>query len=161
METRDEREQFMSDTTVKSRKAEKVLERLGEKLNRQMVGSMVACVHCGMCTDACHCVLANPGDPTYAPAYKADQIRKLFKRHMDWTGRLFPWWVGAESVHTDEDLEKIAETFEDSDLYKTMLTDYKQGELQDPEYYAEQYAHCYGESSVRGAYPYGEGCERS
>ena len=72
----------------RSYKAEKVLERLSKKLNRQVVGSLVACVHCGMCTDSCHYVLTNPDDPTYAPAYKADKLRKLFKRHHDWTGRV-------------------------------------------------------------------------
>jgi Fe-S oxidoreductase/CheY-like chemotaxis protein len=80
---------------------------MGQKLNRQMVGSLAACVHCGMCTESCHYVLANPGDPTYAPAYKADRIRKLFKRHYDWTGRVFPWWVKAGSVWTDEELEEL------------------------------------------------------
>ena len=97
----------MSEEQSRSHKAQKVLERMGQKLNRQMVGSLVACVHCGMCTEACHYVLANPGDPTYAPAYKADRIRKLFKRHFDWTGRVFPWWVKAGSVFTDEDLEEL------------------------------------------------------
>ena len=97
----------MSEEKSRSHKAQKVLERMGEKLNRQMVGSLVACVHCGMCTESCHYVLANPGDPTFAPAYKADKIRKLFKRHFDWTGRVFPWWVKAGSVFTDEDLEEL------------------------------------------------------
>jgi Fe-S oxidoreductase len=97
----------MSEDKSRSQKAQKVLERMGQKLNRQMVGSLVACVHCGMCTDSCHYVLANPGDPTYAPAYKADKIRKLFKRHFDWTGRVFPWWVKAGSVFTDEELEEL------------------------------------------------------
>ncbi len=91
----------------RSHKATKVLERFEKKLNRQIVGSLVGCVHCGMCTEACHYVLANPGDPTYAPAYKADRIRKLFKKHKDWTGRVFPWWVNAGSVYTDEDLEEL------------------------------------------------------
>ncbi|NQU24771.1 MAG: (Fe-S)-binding protein [Candidatus Nealsonbacteria bacterium] len=97
----------MSEKQERSHKAQKVLERMGQKLNRQMVGSLVACVHCGMCTESCHYVLANPGDPTYAPAYKADRIRKLFKRHFDWTGRVFPWWVKAGSVFTDADLEEL------------------------------------------------------
>lgn len=91
----------------RSYKATKVLERLSKKLNRQVVGSLVACVHCGMCTDACHYVLTNPDDPTYAPAYKADRLRKIFKKHHDWTGRVFPWWVGAKSIWTDEDLEEL------------------------------------------------------
>jgi Fe-S oxidoreductase/CheY-like chemotaxis protein len=100
----------MSEKKQRSHKAQKVLERLGKKLNRQIAGSMVACVHCGMCTDSCHYVLANPGDPTFAPAYKGDKIRKLFKRHFDWTGRLFPWWVKADSVFTDEELEELKDT---------------------------------------------------
>jgi len=95
---------------TQSHKAEKLIERLGKKLNRQIVGSLTACVHCGMCTDSCHYVLANPDDPTYAPAYKADQLRKLFKRHYDWTGRIIPWWVHAGSVYTDEDLEELKDT---------------------------------------------------
>jgi Fe-S oxidoreductase/CheY-like chemotaxis protein len=95
--------------SAKSPKAIKVVERMGKKLNRQLVGSLVGCVHCGMCTESCHYVLANPGDPSYAPAYKADQIRKIFKRHYDWTGRVFPWWVHAEEVRTDEDLLALKE----------------------------------------------------
>ena len=91
----------------RSHKAEKVIERMGQKLNRQIAGSMLACVHCGNCTDSCHYVLANPGDPTYAPAYKADRVRKLFKKHFDWTGRVLPWWVNAGTVETDEDLEEL------------------------------------------------------
>lgn len=91
----------------RSYKATKVIERMGKKLNRQMVSSLVGCVHCGMCTNACHYVLANPDDPTYAPAYKADQIRKIFKKHFDWTGRVLPWWVKAKSIYTDEDLEQL------------------------------------------------------
>jgi Fe-S oxidoreductase len=99
------------DKKVKrSHKAQKVIERMGKKLNRQMVGSLAACVHCGMCTNSCHYVLTNPDDPTYAPAYKADRIRKLFKRHFDWTGRVLPWWVGAKSIYTDEELEELKDT---------------------------------------------------
>ncbi len=94
-------------TQVRSHKAQKVLDRFSKKLNRQMVGSMIACVHCGMCTESCHYVQTNPDDPTYAPAYKADQIRKIFKRHHDWMGRVFPWWVHAKTILTDEDLEEL------------------------------------------------------
>ncbi len=92
---------------VRSQKVQKFLDRIPVKLKRQLVGSLVGCVHCGMCTESCHYVLANPDDPTYAPAYKADQIRKIFKRHHDWTGRVIPWWVHAESVYTDKDLEEL------------------------------------------------------
>ena len=86
----------MSNNGKRSQKAQKVIDRLGEKLNRQVVGSLTACVHCGLCTDSCNYVQANPDDPTYAPAYKADKIRKLFKKHHDWTGRSEERRVGKE-----------------------------------------------------------------
>ncbi|MEW6758136.1 MAG: response regulator [Acidobacteriota bacterium] len=91
----------------RSYKAQKFLERLPQKLSRPVVSSLVGCVHCGMCTESCHYVLTNPDDVTYAPAYKADRIRKIFKRHVDWAGRAIPWWVGAKSVFTDEELEEL------------------------------------------------------
>ncbi len=96
-------------TSAKSRKVQKVLDRLGKKVNRQVAGSLWACVHCGMCTEACHYVLANPDDPTYAPAYKADRLRKLFRRNYDGfnLGKIFPWWVGAKNLKTDEELEEL------------------------------------------------------
>jgi len=96
-----------NNNSTRSHKAQKVLERFEKKLNRQMVGSLVACVHCGNCTNCCHYVLSNPDDPTFAPAYKADRIRRIFKRHFDWTGRVLPWWVHAKSIYTDQDLEDL------------------------------------------------------
>ncbi len=98
---------MLNATPVRSQKAARVIDRMSKKLNRQIAGSLAACVHCGLCTSSCHYVQTNPDDPTYAPAYKADRIRKIFKRHFDWTGRVFPWWVGAASVYTDADLEEL------------------------------------------------------
>ena len=97
----------MGKNNNRSHKAQKVLERFEKKLNRQIVSSMVACVHCGNCSDSCHYVLANPDDPTYQPSYKADRLRRIFKRHFDWTGRILPRWVHAKSVYNDEDLEEL------------------------------------------------------
>jgi Fe-S oxidoreductase/ActR/RegA family two-component response regulator len=83
-------------------------EQLAKKLNRQVVGSLVGCVHCGMCDESCHYVLAFPDDHKMTPSYKADQVRKLFKANHDWTGSVFPWWVGADKVPlTDDDLDTL------------------------------------------------------
>jgi len=95
---------------TRSRKAQTVIDRLHQKVNRQAMLSLAACVHCGMCTDQCHYALSFPGDVTYAPAYKGDRLRKLFKAHIDWTGRAIPWWVGARSVYTDEELDDLKDT---------------------------------------------------
>jgi Fe-S oxidoreductase/ActR/RegA family two-component response regulator len=94
--------------TAKTHKIRMMEEQLARKLNRQVVGSLVGCVHCGMCDQSCHYVLAFPDDPKMTPSYKADQLRKLFKANHDWTGSTFPWWVGADKVPlTDDDLETL------------------------------------------------------
>jgi Fe-S oxidoreductase/ActR/RegA family two-component response regulator len=90
-----------------SQKAEKVAELLGGKLSRQVVLSLVSCVHCGMCNEACHYVLSEPDRPELTPSYKADQLRKIFKAKYDWTGRVAPKWVGAKLPVTDDDLMKL------------------------------------------------------
>ncbi len=92
---------------VKSHKVKVMEELLAKKLTRQVVASLVGCVHCGMCHESCHYVLTNPDDPTYTPSYKADQLRKIFKANHDWTGRVFPWWVKASTPMTDDDLEAL------------------------------------------------------
>jgi Fe-S oxidoreductase len=83
------------------------LRLLGQRITRPLALSMTACVHCGMCADSCHYFLARPDDPTMTPVYKADQIRRVFKRHLDWTGRIVPWWVQAASPKSDEDLNRL------------------------------------------------------
>jgi Fe-S oxidoreductase/CheY-like chemotaxis protein len=93
---------------AKTHKIKMMEEQLAKKLNRQVVGSLVGCVHCGMCNDCCHYVLTHPDDPKMTPSYKADQVRKLFKANHDWTGSVFPWWVGADKVPlTDDDLDRL------------------------------------------------------
>ncbi len=93
---------------AKTHKIKMMEEQLSKKLSRQVVGSLVGCVHCGMCDQSCHYVLAFPDDHKMTPSYKADQVRKLFKANHDWTGSVFPWWVGADKVPlTDDDLETL------------------------------------------------------
>ena len=81
------------------------MEVLASKLTRQLAVNMHACVHCGLCFDSCHYYLST-GDPKFTPAYKAEQLRKLYKRRYDWMGRLFPWWVQAKKP-TEEQLAKL------------------------------------------------------
>jgi Fe-S oxidoreductase len=88
--------------------AQKIIDNFRKKITRQSALSFSICAHCGMCTDSCHYYLAT-GDPKLAPAYKADKVRKLFKRHVDYNplGKLFPGWIGAKTLTTDADLEEL------------------------------------------------------
>lgn len=86
---------------------QKLLDLVSERITRTVAVSLLACVHCGLCADSCHYVLSRPEDPTMTPVYKAEQVRKIFKKHVDWTGRIFPWWVKARSPENDKDLNRL------------------------------------------------------
>jgi len=83
------------------------LDLLAQRINRQLAASFVGCVHCGLCADSCHYSLARKSDPTMTPVYKADEIRRIFKRHLDWTSRIVPWWVHARYPVDDADLNRL------------------------------------------------------
>jgi len=68
------------------------------KLNRIVATSLAGCIHCGMCSDACHYSVSIPEDKTLLPAYKADRFRKWYKSRYDWMAKAFPWFVGAKPL---------------------------------------------------------------
>jgi Fe-S oxidoreductase len=71
---------------------------LPTKLNRVVATSLAGCIHCGMCSDACHYSVSIPEDKTLVPAYKADRFRKWYKYRYDWMAKVFPSFVGAEPL---------------------------------------------------------------
>ena len=79
---------------------------LPTKLNRVVAASMSGCIHCGMCSDACHYSVSIPEDKTLVPAYKLDRFRKWYKYRFDWMGRIFPAFVGAKPL-TNELAEEM------------------------------------------------------
>jgi Fe-S oxidoreductase len=84
-----------------------VLEVFHRRLTRELDACFQACVHCGLCADSCHYFLAT-GDPEMTPAYRLEQIRKIYRRHFDWLGKVAPWWVGAEDL-TEKALDELVE----------------------------------------------------
>ncbi len=62
-----------------------------------LVSYLEACVHCGLCADACHFYAAS-GDPKHTPAYKLKPIAKAYRRQK------FPLaWLGlARPITADE-----------------------------------------------------------
>jgi len=68
------------------------------KLNRIVQMSLAGCVHCGLCSDACHYTRSIPEDKTLLPAYKADRFRKWYKYRYDWLAKVFPSFVGAQPL---------------------------------------------------------------
>jgi Fe-S oxidoreductase len=91
----------------KADNSNRFVKLLRQRMNRQIASYLVGCIHCGACARSCHYFLAKPDDPTLTPVWKADQIRRVFKRHLDWTGRVFPWWVHAWTPRDDADLNRL------------------------------------------------------
>ena len=70
---------------MKDRKVQMMEEQLQKKLTRQVVASLVGCVHCGMCNDSCHYVhAADEG----ADHLTAELFRQLLLHHLDLVGLL-------------------------------------------------------------------------
>ncbi len=78
-------------------RARDALALFKRRLTRQAITSLQVCVHCGQCSETCHYYLAT-GDPSMTPVYKMDRVRKVYKRTVDWLGRVAPGWVGAHEL---------------------------------------------------------------
>ena len=97
----------LTDEARRTADIQKALEVLERRLNRPLAVAFHVCAHCGLCNDTCHYYLAT-GDPKMVPAYKADRLRKIYKRKYDWLARLFPGWVGAKELD-QEAIEALAD----------------------------------------------------
>ena len=83
---------------------DKAIARLGELVNssRALRVYLDSCVKCGACTDKCHYFLGT-GDPKNMPVARQDLLRKVYRRHFTWAGKVLPWLVGAGDL-TEETL---------------------------------------------------------
>lgn len=81
-------------------KATLALEVLRQRLNRQLEASLEVCVRCGLCAESCHYYVANP-KPEHVPAYRAEQLRKIYRKLFDPMGKAAPGWVGAAELDQD------------------------------------------------------------
>jgi Fe-S oxidoreductase len=62
-----------------------------DKLNARLASHLDACVHCGICAEACHYYVQS-GDPGYTPVHKLELIRRYYRRERGafaWLYRLF------------------------------------------------------------------------
>lgn len=83
------------------------LEVLEKQLNRPLATAIEVCARCGICAETCHYYVSEP-KLEHVPAYRAEQLRKVYRSKHDFIGRFFPQWVGAQEL--DENmLERMAE----------------------------------------------------
>src|SRR5512147_1160025 len=73
------------------------LDILRQRLNCQLQASLEACVRCGICADSCHYYVSNP-KPEHVPAYRAEQLRKVYRKLYDGTSKAIPAWTGGADL---------------------------------------------------------------
>ncbi len=66
-----------------------LLGLMDARMNRSLLYYLDLCVRCSICKDACHQYVTT-GDVLYLPAYRAELIRRIYKKYMTGTGRLMP-----------------------------------------------------------------------
>ncbi len=75
------------------------VDKMGELVGkyRSLQVFLDACVKCGACTDKCHYYLGTT-DPKNMPVARQDLFRKVYRRYYTFSGKYFPWLVGAEDM---------------------------------------------------------------
>jgi Fe-S oxidoreductase len=62
---------------------------LDKKMTRQLKLYLDICARCAICKDACHQYVATQ-DVRYLPAYRAELVRRVYKKYFDGAGRFVP-----------------------------------------------------------------------
>jgi len=75
------------------------------KLNEAMRFYLETCTRCGVCTEACH-VYASMGQVRYIAAYRAEIVRRLYKKYFKGRGKFWPS-VGEARELTEMAVEEL------------------------------------------------------
>ena len=70
------------------------------KINRDMALNLEACVHCGLCAEACQYYVASE-DPKYLPIGKLDLMKRVYRRELSplrWFHRLHTSDITADDL---------------------------------------------------------------
>jgi len=74
-----------------------LVDLLGKKINRQLLYYLDTCARCSICKDACHQYVVT-GDIKYIPAYRAELLRRIYKRYFTPAGKTIPFLYEAKEI---------------------------------------------------------------
>jgi Fe-S oxidoreductase len=86
---------------------ELALKALESQLNQPLETALEACARCGICAEACHYYRAEP-KVEHIPAYRAEQLRSVYRYEHDFLSRLFPVWTRSKKLD-EPNLAKLTE----------------------------------------------------
>ena len=73
------------------------LKTLESQLNQPLETALEACARCGICAEACHYYRAEP-KVEHIPAYRAEQLRSVYRHEHDFLSKLFPIWTRSKKL---------------------------------------------------------------
>lgn len=76
---------------------ELALQSLETQLNQPLETALEACARCGICAEACHYYRAEPR-LEHVPAFRAEQLRSVYRYEHDFLSRLFPAWTRSKKL---------------------------------------------------------------
>lgn len=86
---------------------QKAIEIFEKQLNQPLKTALEVCARCGICAEACHYYVSEP-KIEHVPAYRAEQVRKIYRKKHNFLGKVLPELVGA--IELDENLfDKLVE----------------------------------------------------
>jgi Fe-S oxidoreductase len=96
------------NTTTEERAAQKkaLLDVLKSRINRQLLLYLDTCARCAICRDACH-QYKTTKDITYLPAYRAELIRRIYKKNISPFGKAFPRMFEGKEIDDEKLLEEL------------------------------------------------------
>jgi Fe-S oxidoreductase len=85
---------------------EALLQVLKSRVNRQLLYYLDLCARCAICRDACH-QYKTTKDITYLPAYRAEIIRRIYRKNIDGIGRKIPALFEGRDIDDEKLLDEL------------------------------------------------------
>jgi len=97
-----------NNTVIKKKTAgkEALLGVLKSRINRQFLFYLDLCARCAICRDACHQYKVTK-DIIYLPAYRAELIRRIYKKNISPFGKVFPRMFEGKEIDDEKLLEEL------------------------------------------------------
>jgi Fe-S oxidoreductase len=92
---------------VDKEKKKKLLDLFRSKLDKPTLYSLEVCSRCGLCKDACFAYASVP-KLEYIPSWRAEVVRKIYKRYFKLSGKLISYWGEATEID-DETMKQLYE----------------------------------------------------
>jgi Fe-S oxidoreductase len=83
------------------------LRVLQQQLTQPLEAALEVCARCGICAEACHYYRAEPAIE-HVPAYRGEQLRRVYRREHDLLSRILPGWTRARTLD-EQGLNELAE----------------------------------------------------